>query len=90
MVSVYPSLQFSRCLYFILRLLRFFQAQKNARLQRNGAELSLRSIAKHFKQKLPEKIPELWDIMIGALERNLHNVPGTCIYQEPGVSLILG
>ena len=49
------------------------------KLQRNGAELTLRNIAKHFKEKLPEKIPELWNIMIGTLERNLDNVPGEWI-----------
>ena len=53
-----------------------FQNQKNVKLQRNGAELALRNIARHFQEKLPEKIPELWNVMIGTLERNLQNVSG--------------
>lgn len=47
------------------------ETRKNVRLQRIGAELTLSSIAKHFKASLPEKVPELWNTMIGVLEKNL-------------------
>ena len=58
------------------RWFNVFQDKKTVKLQRNGAELTLHNITKHFQENLPEKIPELWNIMIGTLEKNLHDVPG--------------
>lgn len=56
------------------------------KLQRNGAELTLCNITKHFQERLPEKIPELWNIMIGTFERNLKDVLGeriVCFIKYP-------
>ena len=94
LLPVFPYL--ASCLFILFlpflltsKSILIFQNQKNVKLQRNGAELTLRNITKHFRERLPEKIPELWNVMIGNLERNLYNVPGECeLFSINKVSLV--
>lgn len=44
------------------------QAQKQSRIQRRGASFALTSISSYFGRSLPQKLPKLWEIMIGHLK----------------------
>lgn len=41
--------------------------QKSNRVQRRGATLALTEITSFFREELPEKIPKLWELMVGQL-----------------------
>jgi TATA-binding protein-associated factor len=43
------------------------EAQKINRVQRRGATLGLMEITSYFGRDLPEKIPKLWELMVGQL-----------------------
>lgn len=47
------------------------EAQKGNRIQRRGATFALTEITKFFGVNLPEKLPKLWELMIGQLVKNV-------------------
>jgi len=44
------------------------QAQKQNRIQRRGASFALTAISLYFGRDIPQKLPKLWEIMIGYLK----------------------
>jgi hypothetical protein len=44
------------------------QAQKQNRIQRRGASFALTAISLYFGRDMPQKLPKLWEIMIGYLK----------------------
>jgi Domain of unknown function (DUF3535). len=44
------------------------QAQKQNRIQRRGASFALTAISIYFGRDMPQKLPKLWEIMIGYLK----------------------
>ncbi|CAG9763742.1 unnamed protein product [Ceutorhynchus assimilis] len=47
------------------------EPQKLNRIQRRGATYALTSITRHFGAELPQKIPKLWDLIVGQLTRTV-------------------
>jgi hypothetical protein len=44
------------------------QAQKQNRIQRRGASFALTAISTYFRRDMPQKLPKLWEIMVGYLK----------------------
>ncbi|XP_067006130.2 TATA-binding protein-associated factor 172 [Anabrus simplex] len=45
--------------------------QKQNRIQRRGASFALTAITAYFGKQLPEKLPKLWEVMIGRLKETV-------------------
>ncbi|XP_074089486.1 TATA-binding protein-associated factor 172 isoform X5 [Macrotis lagotis] len=50
----------------------FDEAQKPYLVQRRGAEFALSTIVKHFGHEMAEKLPHLWDAMVGPLRSTIN------------------
>ena len=48
-----------------------FQANKQNRIQRRGAAHALRAITSHFGSNIPEKLPKLWELIVGKIEKEI-------------------
>ena len=44
------------------------QAQKQNRIQRRGASFALTAVSLYFGRDMPQKLPKLWQIMVGYLK----------------------
>jgi hypothetical protein len=54
---------------YVMEFLSYLlQAQKQNRIQRRGASFALTAISLYFGRDLPQKLPKLWEIMIGYLK----------------------